>query len=135
MSNDNKTICTLHERANLFQLIFKMNCFRKRLCGSNMHNYNAKCLGEACVFPFVVGGLQQEKCTRVDGDTRPWCSTKVRWCSVWMNLFSLQRCTIFLTLYSELSFARSPIFFCRNCSSLPKIRLMDNYSIYVHKAI
>jgi len=42
-----------------------------------MHNYNAKCLGEACVFPFVVGGLQQEKCTRVDGDTRPWCSTKV----------------------------------------------------------
>jgi len=32
--------------------------------------------GSACVFPFNFGGVSHSKCTTIDGDTKPWCSTK-----------------------------------------------------------
>jgi len=41
------------------------------------HTVDGAVQGAGCVFPFTVAGLVQNACTTVDGDSRPWCSTKV----------------------------------------------------------
>ena len=33
-------------------------------------------MGSACVFPFKFRGDTITNCTTIDGDTKPWCSTK-----------------------------------------------------------
>ena len=32
--------------------------------------------GEPCVFPFIVGNVTITGCTKIDGDSSPWCATK-----------------------------------------------------------
>ena len=31
----------------------------------------------SCIFPFIFGNRIHESCTTIDGDSQPWCSTKV----------------------------------------------------------
>ena len=30
-----------------------------------------------CVFPFIYQGRESDRCTRIDGDSTPWCATSV----------------------------------------------------------
>jgi len=34
-------------------------------------------VGMPCIFPSIVAGVNITTCTRIDGDEKPWCSTKV----------------------------------------------------------
>ena len=36
-----------------------------------------------CVFPFIYGGRIHDRCTTIDGDSKPWCSTDATFSGGW----------------------------------------------------